>query len=168
MFRLHRKTIGLLMRKFLGIAIVIALAATSVNALWPAFHPSGMAIADKFETKFVTKVIDGDTVIAAGESIRLLGIDADERGHPCYAAAKQRLEELVLNKEVQLERDAEDKDRYGRYLRYIFLNGTNINLQMVQEGLAIARFSPENLKYKTEILAAEAAAREAGIGCKWE
>lgn len=118
--------------------------------------------------KTVTKVIDGDTVIVEGESVRLLGIDADERGYPCYKEAKKRLEELILNKEVYLERNVVNKDQYGRYLRYIFLNGQNINLELVKEGLAIARFSPENVKYKEEIIAAEKDAREKGIGCKWE
>ncbi len=116
---------------------------------------------------FVSKVIDGDTVIIAGESVRLLGMDTDERGYPCYNEAKKRIEELILDKEVVLESDAEDKDRYDRRLRYIFLDGENINLQLVREGLAVARFSPENKKYKKEILDAELYARENKLGCKW-
>ena len=117
--------------------------------------------------KTVTKVIDGDTVIIEGEPVRLLGIDADERGYPCYSAAKKRLEELLLNKEVYLERDETDKDQYGRYLRHLFLNGRNINLQLVEEGLAVARFSAGNVKYKKEIIDAERQAREGKTGCKW-
>ncbi len=117
--------------------------------------------------KLVTKIIDGDTAIIEGESVRLLGMDADEKTYPCYDAAKNRLEELILNKEVTLERDAADKDQYGRYLRYIFLDDENIDLQMVREGLAVARFSPENTKYKQEIIAAEQEARQARAGCKW-
>jgi len=116
---------------------------------------------------FVSKVIDGDTVIIAGESVRLLGMDTDERGYPCYNEAKKRIEELILDKEVVLEQDAEDKDMYERRLRYIFLNGENINLQLVKEGLAVARFYPENQKYKEEILEAELYARENKLGCKW-
>ena len=117
---------------------------------------------------FVSKIIDGDTIIAEGESVRLLGIDTDEKGQPCYSEAKSRIEELVLNKEVKLEADAEDTDQYGRYLRYIFLDGKNINLQLVQEGLAVARFYPENIKYKQEIIDAEKQARENKTGCKWK
>lgn len=118
--------------------------------------------------KTVTKVIDGDTVIVeGGASVRLLGIDADEKGYPCYEAAKNRLEELVLNKEVRLEKDKTDQDQYQRYLRYLFLDDKNIDLQLVQEGLAIARFSPENQKYKEEIQKAETTAKENKIGCKW-
>jgi len=37
----------------------------------------------------VTKIIDGDTiVIQGGQHLRLLGIDADESGYPCYEPAK--------------------------------------------------------------------------------
>ncbi|MFB6088704.1 MAG: thermonuclease family protein [Candidatus Aenigmatarchaeota archaeon] len=119
------------------------------------------------ERAIVTKVIDGDTIIVeGGKNVRLLGIDADEKGYPCYDDAKKRLEELILDKEVILERYSENKDMYDRYLRYVFFNGTNINLKMVREGLAIARFSDE-IEYKEEIQRAEKKAIDNNIGCKW-
>ena len=129
---------------------------------------TGKTLSDSFDYEgFVTKVIDGDTIIIDGESVRLLGIDSDEKSYPCYNVAKERIEELLLNKKVKLERDVEDKDQYKRYLRYIFLENKNINLQMVEEGMAVARFSSQNTKYKEEILSAEQKARENKIGCKW-
>jgi len=116
----------------------------------------------------VTKVLDGDTVVVTGgDHVRLLGIDADESGYPCYDAARLRLEELVLGKSVQLEPDREDVDQYGRKLRYIFLDGSNINEMLVAQGLVVARFYPENQKYKTEITVAETAAMADKVGCKW-
>jgi len=118
--------------------------------------------------KLVTKVIDGDTfLIEGGHSVRILGIDADERGYPCYDEAKERLEELILNKEVRLEKGKEDFDHYCRYLRYIFVNDKNVGLELVKEGLAVARFYPEDVKYREEISLAEKEAREKKIGCKW-
>jgi endonuclease YncB( thermonuclease family) len=120
----------------------------------------------KVEVGFVSKVIDGDTVIINGESVRLLGMDTDERGEECYNEAKERLEELVLDKEVNLESGVKDKDHYKRLLRWIFVNDENINLLLVEEGLAIARFY-EDVKYKTEIINAEQEARSKKIGCKW-
>lgn len=118
--------------------------------------------------KLVTKIIDGDTVIVEeGDTVRLLGIDADEKGYPCYEPAKKRLEELILNKKVDLEADKEDRDQYKRYLRYLILDQENINLKLVKEGLAIARFSSENVKYREEIIAAEREARENKVVCKW-
>lgn len=116
----------------------------------------------------VTKVIDGDTVVVeGGYHIRLLGIDADERGYSCYEPAKTRLEKLILQKKVRLEKDKTDVDQYHRCLRYIFLGDENINLELVKEGLAVARFYSPDVKYKDEITKAEKKAIENKIGCKW-
>jgi len=120
------------------------------------------------ENTIVTKVIDGDTVIVeGGEHIRLLGIDSDEKGYPCFESAKKRLEELVLNKQIILEKDITDVDRYERCLRTIFLGNQNINLELVKEGLAVARFYEPDIKYKKGIVSAEKQAVENSIGCKW-
>ncbi len=118
--------------------------------------------------KLVTKVIDGDTfLIEGGYSVRILGIDADEKGYPCYEEAKKGLEALILGKEVKLEIDNENLDQYCRYLRYVFVNDKNVSLEMIKNGLAVARFSPKNLKYREEIVSAEKWSRENKIGCKW-
>lgn len=130
------------------------------------FKLSGEAVKNSNERGFVTKVIDGDTIIVEGKKVRLLGIDADEKGYACYEEAKKRLEELVLNKAIRLEKDRIDKDQYGRLLRYVWLNNTNINLLLVKEGLAIARI--ENaFKYADQFVSAEQEARTKAIGCKW-
>jgi micrococcal nuclease len=116
----------------------------------------------------VTKIIDGDTIVVeGGYSVRILGIDADESGYPCYQPAKSRLEELILNKKVRLEKNVTDLDQYKRCLRYVFLDDQNIGLELVKEGLAIARFYEPDLKYKEEISLAEKEAIENKIGCKW-
>ena len=129
---------------------------------------SGSGQPSQLEQTIVTKVIDGDTVIVeGGESVRLLGMDTDEKGYPCFTPAKKRMEALVFGKQVMLEKDLEDKDQYGRFLRYVFLEERNICLQMVEEGFAVARFPEENAKYRQEIVAAEKYAQENGIGCKW-
>lgn len=94
----------------------------------------------KYEA-FVTNIIDGDTiVIEGGERVRLLGIDAAEKGEPFYKEAKSRLEELIEQKNITLEKEGENKDRYGRLLRYVFLDNKNINLLLVEEGLARCYF----------------------------
>jgi len=120
------------------------------------------------ENTIVTKVIDGDTIVVEGGwHVRLLGMDADEKGYLCYEPAKNRLEELVLGKQVKLEKDKTDVDQYGRCLRYIIFNNTNVDVQLVKEGLAIARFYAPDLKYKDEISLAEKQAEQNKIGCKW-
>lgn len=161
------------MSKFIGVPSfkilvfsVLALMLVSGCTKYPQAPVNIPGLADG--EKMVTKIIDGDTVIIeGGSSVRLLGIDTDEKGYPCFASAKQRLEELVLNKVVFLERDTEDQDQYKRYLRYLILGGENINLKMVKEGFAVARFSPDNKKYRKEITDAEKEAMTNKIGCKW-
>jgi len=115
----------------------------------------------------VTGVIDGDTVRVEGETLRLLGIDTEEKGEGCYFAAKKRLEELILNEEVDLEKSNRNKDHYDRYLRYIFLDGENINVQLVREGLARIMIMEENVDYREDLIEAEEYARKEGIGCLW-
>ncbi|MBI2629138.1 thermonuclease family protein [Candidatus Pacearchaeota archaeon] len=156
------------------ILIVLLLAMDYVFLNYADFNLLGNVInfgndKGKTEEKIVTKIIDGDTVVVSGgESVRLLGIDCDERGRECYTPAKNRIDELLLGKTVILESGKEDKDQYKRLLRYIFLNGKNINLQMVEEGFCIARFEgDENAKYRKEIREAEKFAIENKIGCKW-
>jgi micrococcal nuclease len=130
--------------------------------------PNNPAVCGAAENTIVTKVIDGDTVVVEGGwHVRLLGMDADEKGYPCYDAARIRLEDLVLGKQIVLQKDVSDVDQYGRCLRYIFLGNTNVDTQLVAEGLAVARFYAPDVKYRTEITAAEQNAQQNKIGCKW-
>ncbi|MFZ3073595.1 MAG: thermonuclease family protein [Minisyncoccales bacterium] len=156
-----------------GLFVLVLLAAAWFSrdqiAVFPGQNENAVSNAPvRAKEAIVTKVIDGDTiVVSGGDHVRLLGIDADEKGYPCHNAGRLRLEELILGKTVLLEADSEDLDQYGRQLRYIFLDSENINQKMVAEGLAIARFYPENQKYKNEIVAAETKAIESKTGCKW-
>ena len=149
------------MRKVV-ILIVFALimaAAYFVNISVPVQHVR--------EDSYVTKVVDGDTVVVeGGQRVRLLSIDTREKGQNCYSEAKQRMEELVLLRNITLERDKEDKDQYGRLLRYIYTNETFVNLEMVREGLAIVYIYEPNVKYRSDFAQAETAARSEG-GCVW-
>ncbi len=114
----------------------------------------------------VARVVDGDSLaLVSGEQVRLLGIDAPERGEHFYKESKARLTELVMaNKEITLEADKTNKDRYGRLLRHLWINGTHINLIMVKEGYAYSYILEPNVKYKTELIQAEKASRLSGIG----
>ena len=150
------------MRKVI-ILVIIAIAVLAVVVF--SWRLTGSAVAAR-ET-VITKVIDGDTVIIEdGQSVRLLGIDADEKNYPCYDEAKVALENLVLSRRVTLESEREEKDKYGRLLRWIWLNDTLVNFEMVKLGLAVARFDSDS-KYQEEITDAEREAIDRHIGCKW-
>ena len=85
----------------------------------------------------VTKVVDGDTADLEGLGrIRFSGINTPEKGECYYKEAKEKLTEIILNKEVYVEKDRSDKDKYDRYLRYIYLNDTLVNGVLVQNGYA--------------------------------
>ena len=84
----------------------------------------------------IDRIIDGDTVEVNGSSVRFLGMNTPERGEFYYLEAKEFLEELILNKTVRLESGKDEYDKYGRLLAYVFLNGENINLKLVEEGFA--------------------------------
>lgn len=101
----------------------------------------------------VANVLDGDTLTVyygiggRKEKIRLLNIDAPEKSPiasaECYSRqAAEELEKLAKNKFVMLEKDKlqkEDKDKYGRLLRYIILfDNTSVNEEMVKGGHAKA------------------------------
>lgn len=113
----------------------------------------------------VTRVIDGDTIVlSTDEKVRLICINTPEVGEDYYGEASDRLSELILNKEVELVKDKSETDRYGRLLRYIYLDGDFINEQMVKEGYAKAYpYSPDLTKCP-QIESAEAYAKSHSLG----
>jgi len=116
----------------------------------------------------VTRVIDGDTVVTStGERIRLVCIDAPEIGQTHADEAKERLEELVLNKDVELEPDKTDKDKYDRTLRYIWVDGKLASEVLIEEGLAKSYRYPPDLKYCDIMDAAQEDAQDKKVGI-WE
>lgn len=90
----------------------------------------------------VVAVIDGDTIdVAALGRVRLIGIDAPERGECGHGEATMVLASLVWDRDVQLVPGArDDSDRYGRLLRYVEVGGVDANLEMIRSGRAIARY----------------------------
>ena len=92
-------------------------------------------------TAYVTRVIDGDTLeLANGESVRLVGIDTPEVGECGYERAAENLERLVLGERVRLGMSDEDRDGYGRLLRYVDVGPMDAGLRLIKNGMAIARY----------------------------
>ena len=70
----------------------------------------------------VEGIIDGDNFfIENGQSIRLIGINAPERGKENFEEAKNRLAGLVVDKQVWLEYDRYQDDKFGRVLAWIWI-----------------------------------------------
>lgn len=119
----------------------------------------------------VIRVIDGDTIeIEGGQKVRYIGIDTPETVHPsepvgCYGVeASNKNKELVLNKEVRLEKDISETDIYGRLLRYVFVGDLMVNELLVREGYAQSSSYPPDIKYQHKFIEAQRLAREEGKG----
>lgn len=125
---------------------------------------------ERFTTKarefYVVEVADGDTITVQDDNfVRLIGIDAPEKNKPCFEESKKALEDLVLNKYVILSKDISQRDKYGRLLRYVFIDGKNTSIKMVKNGLAVAMPIAPDLKYAKEIKEAVNEAKQEKIGC---
>lgn len=89
-------------------------------------------------------VVDGDTIWAEGEKIRLADIDAPEIYSPDCAwekhmgeQASQRLATLLNEGEVALKASgSRERDKYGRLLRVATVNGRPVADRLIAEGLA--------------------------------
>jgi len=117
------------------------------------------------------KVIDGDTIIVKinGEekSVRLIGIDTPEKNECFEKEATRKAKELMENKKIKLEADntQDDKDKYDRLLRYIYLeDGTLINKKLIEEGFGTEYTYKVVYKFQTEFKGAEKMAKEEKIG----
>ena len=92
-------------------------------------------------TYLVTRVIDGDTLeLGNGETVRLVGIDTPEVGECGFDRATQNLVDLALYKRVRLGISDEDRDQYGRLLRYVDVGPKDAGLRLIQNGNAVARY----------------------------
>jgi len=71
----------------------------------------------------VREVIDGDNIyLENGQSVRLIGINAPERGKENFEEAKIRLDKLATGKKVYLEYDRYQDDSYGRVLAWVWVD----------------------------------------------
>ena len=115
--------------------------------------PAGTSEVAESGELIVERVIDGDTIVLSdGRTVRYLGIDTPEKGEEGFELAKQRNEELVLEKPVRLEYDIERQDKYNRDLAYVFVEEGMVNLKLIEEDFARILIIGPNLKYAEELL----------------
>lgn len=117
----------------------------------------------------VVAVIDGDTLDVLEDDarlrVRLIGINAPERGE-CHAdVATRTLQQLVADEQVILTADTNDRDRYDRLLRYIHLpDGRFVNELLVEAGAARAVSYPPDTTHDAVLAAAQVRAQQAEVG----
>src|SRR5258707_2447504 len=123
----------------------------------------------------VIRVVDGDTVIArfdngTTETIRILGVDTPEVVDPrkpvqCFGhAASAYTTAHLVGRRVTLELDAEPRDKYGRLLAYVLVDGHRFDDELLARGFARFLVIPPNGAHARAMLSAELAARAARRG----
>jgi micrococcal nuclease len=150
------------------------LPSGAAPAQWTSQVPSGSQAVSLIE------ITDGDTirvdVDGRNEPVRLILIDAPETHDPnnppeCYGQeATTYLSWLLsLGADLYLETDVSDRDRFGRLLRYVWLDLGDGEVYLVNEALVRAGYAafstfPPDVKYVEEIREAGQFAREYGYG----
>ena len=125
----------------------------------------------------VSREVDGDTIHVrigeADERVRFIGINSPETHGPgglreCFGqqAATRMGEILPIGTPVDLVRDVDLRDKYGRLLAYVYRHRDHlfVNLAMVKEGFAEAYTFPPNVAHVDEFVSASTAARDANRG----
>ena len=150
-----------------------AISAPLISNILPSASSTPSSnLSDKNDTSaLVVRVIDGDTIeLENGQRVRYIGMDTPEsvdqrKTVQCFSKeASNKNTELVLNKQVRLEKDISETDKYGRLLRYVYVGGIFVNDFLVREGYAHASSYPPDIKYRDQFRLAEQNAMEANIG----
>jgi endonuclease YncB( thermonuclease family) len=100
-----------------------------------------LALAAQAETVTgrVVSVADGDTITVLDATktqhkIRLAGIDAPEKAQPFGQRSKESLSDLVFDQAVTAK--TSKRDRYGRSVGTVLVDGLDANLEQIKRGMA--------------------------------
>ncbi len=116
----------------------------------------------------IVRVLDGDTIVVhidgVEDRVRLIGINAPESGECIVDEATTMLTTILDGRSVTLLGDVNDRDQYGRLLRYVYVGEVFVNEQLVEAGVAFAhRYEPDTAM--AEVLeAAQLRAQQAAVG----
>jgi len=129
-----------------------AVGSTAGEALWTTLE-----------------VIDGDTIRVDGpdgqQTVRMIGINAPERGECFYDDATAALQYSLGDRGVRLVRDVSDVDRNGRALRYVeFEDGSDVGAALVEGGYVRSHHYEPDIGRSDEYDELQEVAEQAGVG----
>lgn len=127
------------------------------------------------QTVLVTRVIDGDTIEIDGKiKVRYIGVNTPEiyhdttgkkTGEQCFANESYlENKKLVEGKTITLVRDVSDKDKYGRLLRYVYVDNLFINDYLIMNGYAKVMTIKPDIKYFQQFKYNQAEAKIKNLG----
>lgn len=146
-----------------GVPAEKAMTPTRAPAEAPSARPAESAPDGTHAA--VLRVIDGDTIevdiAGTPTSVRYIGIDTPETVHPTRGEepfgreASDANKEMVDGRTVLLVKDVSETDRYGRLLRYVFVEeGSDllfVNLELVRRGFACASSYPPDVAHQARV-----------------
>jgi len=119
----------------------------------------------------VSRVVDGDTIeVATGNeswTVHYIGLDAPEITSPVEWQAPQAMafnESLVGGKNVTLVQDVTHTDANGVHPRYVIVNNTFVNYEILRQGFAVSAEEPPDITCKDSFVAAQVEAQGAVRG----
>lgn len=141
------------------------------SAAWGWWSTTGRAATI---SATVIATIDGDTIdVRIGdrvERVRIIGADTPETKDPrkpvqCFGPeASAHTHERLLGKRVTLETDAEPRDKYGRLLAYVHVDGARYDDELLRFGYARLLIIPPNDEHGRALAAATLDAQRAKRG----
>ena len=150
-------------------AVGLALTCFGCGRQAESPEPTGHTATAK-----VVRAIDGDTIeveLEGGtEDVRYIGVDTPETVDPdepvgCYGHAASRFNaDLVEGERVRLVFDRERRDRYGRLLAYVSVDGRLVNAELVRRGYARTLVFPPNTAHADQFARLQQHAADAGRG----
>ena len=146
-------------RWYLPVLLIIGLSIVGAGTIFL------LSSQPKVETAIVSRVIDGDTIeLATGQRVRYIGIDTPEKDEYFFEEATAKNSELVLGKEVRMEKDVSETDGYGRLLRYVYVGDLFVNAELVRLGYAREAYYPPDTMHCDEFLRLEKYAASSDLG----
>ena len=123
----------------------------------------------------VVRVVDGDTFVinynGKEEKVRLIGVDTPESVHPNKNkntefgnTVSRYSKKMLTGKQVAIEFDVEQRDKYGRLLAYVYLDGHMYNKMLLERGYAKLATYPPNVKYVDDFTEIQKQARRNKVG----
>lgn len=117
----------------------------------------------------VVRVIDGDTFEAQVENkgkvtVRVIGYDAPEPNQPFGETAKKFMKAFLEGREVLLEQDVQQTDKYGRMLAHVWVERVLVSEIALLSGLGLEMTVPPNVQYVDFLRQAQEYGRGIGLG----
>lgn len=137
---------GRLGKRTIALALSLVVLPPAAVLIWRQIQPAPVEASSATQSQAVdgrsAVIVDGDTIGFGSERIRILNIDAPESYQPncekelvAGLKAKERLAQLVRAGMIVVQR--EGKDRYGRTLARLSVDGRDIGETLVREGFAL-------------------------------